>query len=596
MRQRLKSVARLFAELRRRRVFRALIAYLVAAWVVIEVSATILPYLGAPPGAVTGVIVAVGLGLPVALALAWAYDLTPGGVRRTPALAGETAEPAAPGADQEPGPAPEPESSKGGRTEGPEDGRIRLIAIPFRMLRPDPETEFLAFSLPDAVTSSLAAVGSVVVRSQLAAVRFGGETPDLEEIAARSQVDVILGGTLVRIGGKIGITAHLTDVREGTLLWSESTQVELGDLFQIQEQLVARIVDSLRLPLTERERGLMGRDVPADPRAYELYLRANGIAYQAGRWAEARDLYLESVGLDPGYAPAWARLARCHRLIGKYTLDARLGERSLADAVAAFERALDRNPDLSLAHNLYAQLEVDLGRAESAMARLLARARENPQDAQVFAGLVHACRFLGLLDASLAAHGAARRLDPEIPTSVSHTYWMRGDYDRVLEHTFGDIGYVAGVALASLGRTEEAVAVLRRNEGRLANDQILGPYLASLRALLEGKRAESLEAVARAVRIRHDGEAIYYMARTLARLGETGRALDELETVVGLGFVCVDLFRRDPWLDTLREDARFEGLLARADAAHLRGREAFRQAGGEPLLTDRPVTSYTAPT
>jgi eukaryotic-like serine/threonine-protein kinase len=587
MGKRSTSVARFLAELQRRRVFRVAIAYLVAAWVVIQVSATVLPYLGAPAIAVTAVIVTVGLGLPVALTLSWIYDVTPAGVRRTEAAPSSVAtDPSDPG-------------DRGRRRARPleraPDGRVRLIALPFRMLRPDPETDFLAFSLPDAVTSSLAAVGSVIVRSQLAALRYGGE-PDLEEIGAGTQVDVVLSGTVVRIGDKIGITAHLTDVREGTLLWSEATQVELGDLFQIQEQLARRIVDSLRLPLTERERQLMGRDVPSSERAYELYLRANPIAYQAGRWAEARDLYLESVGLDPAYAPAWANLARCHRLIGKYSTDGPAAERSLADAVAAFERALDLNPDLSLAHNLYAQLEVDLGRAESAMVRLLERARENPQDAQSRAGLVHACRFVGLLDASLAAHQAARRLDPDIPTSVSHTYWMRGDYELVLEHTFGDVGYVEGLALASMGRETEAVAVLKRNEEALAADSILRPYLASLRTLLDGDRATALEALALAGRLRHDGEAIYYLARSLARLGESERALSELETVVKLGFVCVELFQRDPWLDSLRHDPRFDGLLARAEAAHRRGREAFREAGGPELLGDRTLTSYTAPT
>jgi eukaryotic-like serine/threonine-protein kinase len=619
-----ERIARFFRELRRRRVIRVGVAYVLVGWFVIQVAATTFPYLDLPDWLVTAVIALVGMGLPMAIALSWAYDITPEGVQRTASLdddptptggadatawpgAGDTAGPDAgvpsagatgpasaakpAGAAGSAGAQPDP---GGHRPHPPPDGRIRLIALPFRMLRPDPETDFLAFSLPDAVTSSLAGIGSVVVRSQLAAMRYAGETPDLQELGARMQVDVVLNGTLLRIGERIGITAQLTDVREGTLLWSETAQVELGDLFQIQDQLTRRIVDSLRLPLTDRERRIMDRDVPADERAYELYLRANGVAYEAGRWETARDLYLESVGIDPGYAPAWARLARCYRLIAKYSADRQTADRLMADSVAAFERALALNPDLSLAHNLYAQLEVDLGRAESAMTRLLGRARDNPNDAQIYAGLVHACRFLGLLDESLAAHQVARRLDPQIPTSVSHTYWMLGQYERVLDHTYGDIGYVAGVALASLGRDDEAVSELRRAEQSIDAASLIRPYIASLRSLLEGDRAGAVEALDRAREGPYDGEAIYYLARSYARLGERDRALAALETTVERGFVCAPLFGRDPWLDSVRDDARFLRLVERAEGAHRRARLAFADAGGDAALAGPALTSYTA--
>lgn len=588
MRSRRERVVRFFRELRRRRVIRVGVAYVVIGWFVIEVAATTFPYLDLPDWLVTAIIAVVAMGLPLALVLSWAYDLTSEGVQRTPSL-GETDGPGGGTA------VPVDDESAGLAIDPPTDGRIRLIALPFRMLRPDPETDFLAFSLPDAVTSSLAGIGAVVVRSQLAALRYAGDTPDLRELGARMQVDVVLNGTLLRIGERIGITAQLTDVREGTLLWSETAHVELGDLFQIQDQLTHRIVDSLRLPLTDRERGLMGRDVPTDERGYELYLRANDVAYEAGRWQTARDLYLESVALDPGYAPAWAGLARCYRLIAKYATDRKTADRHMADAVAAFERALELNSDLSVAHNLYAQLEVDLGRAESAMARLLGRARENPNDAQAFAGLVHACRFLGLLDESLAAHRAARRIDPEVPTSVSHTYWMLGEYERVLDHTYGDIGYVAGVALASMGRDDAAIAELRRAEATIDASSMIRPYVASLRMLLEGDRDGALVALDRACQGAYDGEATYYLARSYARLAEVDRALAGLGTTVDRGFVCAPLFGRDPWLDPVRSDDRFGRLLERAEAAHARARQAFAGAGGDAVLAARGLTPYRAP-
>src|SRR6185312_13841323 len=114
--------------------------------------------------------------------------------------------------------------------------------------------------------------------------------------------------------------------------------------------------------------------------------------------------------------------------------------------------------------NFIAGLEADLGSAESAMVRLLERSQRNRTDPNLFSGLVYACRFCGLLSASIVAHQHARRLDPQIPTSVSQSYFMSGDYQLALEASGGDIGYIDAIALASLGREHEALDLLRSRE------------------------------------------------------------------------------------------------------------------------------------
>src|SRR5262249_49323460 len=162
--------------------------------------------------------------------------------------------------------------------------------------------DFLAFSLPDAVASSLAGLGSLVVRSSLAAARFAGETPDLARIAAEADVDLVLTGTLLRAGEQIRVQCQLTEARAGSLLWSRAAQAPLRDVFQLEEELVRRIVDSITLPLTAREHGARKRDVPASAVAYELFLRANQVglgvnAVEGGKTLLpiARDLYLRSL-------------------------------------------------------------------------------------------------------------------------------------------------------------------------------------------------------------------------------------------------------------------------------------------------------------
>ena len=266
----------------------------------------------------------------------------------------------------------------------------RLIVLPFRMLRPDADTDFLAFSLPDAITASLSGLQSLVVRSSVAASRFGADMPEPKRLAEEADVDAVLTGSLVRAGDQLRVSTQLTAVPVGTLLWSQTSQVRLGELFQVQDELTHRIVESLAIPLTASDRGLLARDVPSSERAYDYYLRGNQLSHDRERWTTARDLYLRAVAEDPRYTPAWARLGRMYHVMGKYA-DTHAGD-NMDRSEQAFRRALELNPDLSVAHKLYAQLEVDLGRASAAMMRLLERAKS--ADAELFAGLVSACRVL----------------------------------------------------------------------------------------------------------------------------------------------------------------------------------------------------------
>ena len=143
----------------------------------------------------------------------------------------------------------------------------------------------------------------------------------------------------------------------------------MQDLFQLQDALTHAIVSSLHVPLAAREHHARRKDVPISAAAYELYLRGNQLMSDSSRWDDVKKLYEEALELDPGYAPAWARLGRMLRVMAKYSGTAVEGERLKAER--AFERALALNPDLSMAHHFYAHLEVEMGRAVDAMVRLL---------------------------------------------------------------------------------------------------------------------------------------------------------------------------------------------------------------------------------
>jgi non-specific serine/threonine protein kinase len=460
---------------------------------------------------------------------------------------------------------------------------IRLMGLPLKVLRPDPETDFLAFSLPDAITSSLAGFSSLVVRSSATAAHFATDVLDLERIATQAAVDVVLSGTLMRSGNQLRVSAQLLEAPAGTVVWSEVFQAPMQDLFEMQDALTQRIVESLALPLSTREREALRHDVPGSARAYEFYLRANQLAYDAKHWDLARDLYRKCLDLDPDFAPAWARLGRVYRAISIY--EERGNQENHALAQASFQRALELHPDLSIAHNLSTYLDVELGRAQEAMLRLLHRARNRMHDPELFAGLVQACRYCGLLDESIAAYEHARRLDPGIRTSVAHAYLMRGDYERAIETTLDDPPFETFLALELMGRLDEAISKLRAYEAA-SLPHLLHDLISGTRLLLDGQIEESArigDRLLSAWRSR-DPCGAYYMARHLARLGDAPTALAWLERSVEGGFYTPSFLGRDPWLDSLRSDPAFRRIVRRASERHAGARQAFVAAGGCSIL------------
>ena len=455
----------------------------------------------------------------------------------------------------------------------------RLIVLPFRPLRPDPETAFLAFSLPDALTTSLGALRSLVVRSSVAADRFAGEAVDLKRVAGDADVDVVVSGTLLRAGGEIRVTTQLTEAATGTLLWSHATQAPVGDVFGVQDELTERIVNSLPLSLTRAEERQLRHDVPTSAKAYDDFLRGNQLSHDAKQWSAARDLYQRCVEADPEFAPAWARLGRIHHVMGKYLPGGTADD--LAHADTAFRRALELNPELTLTHKLFAQLEVDLGRCLDAMSRLVERAQV--ADPELLAGLVSACRYCGLLDASDAAHARARELEPTIGTSVPHTWFLQGDHARVATAKLAEFPYIVALSLAELGRGAEALPALRELEPRLPARR--RDFVVAARTLLEGDRAASAAAAGRVADSDFsDPEGLFYITRHLAHLGETSPALEVLERVIRGGFCVAPAMKRDPWLASLRPTKAFAKLEKDADSRCTLAREAFERLGGERAL------------
>ena len=222
----------------------------------------------------------------------------------------------------------------------------------------------------------------------------------------------------------------------------------MDDIFALEDGLTNAVVAMLSKHLSQHSARTpaappLRRDVPANPKAFELFLRGMEHARQAHRnRAGPRLVRAGGCGRSAvcaGVGGAWPLPSRLRQVLQGPRANDRLAE-------TAFERALELSPDLPLAHRYLTHFESEGGRAGEAIVRLLRHAATNRHDAQLFAGLVHACRYAGLLDASIAAHDEAVRLDPNVATGVEYTIaHLRDGVQKAAQLTSPRAGFLDGI-------------------------------------------------------------------------------------------------------------------------------------------------------
>jgi len=295
---------------------------------------------------------------------------------------------------------------------------------------------------------------------------------------------------------------------------------------------------------------------------YATFLRAKELVTHRSleSMAEARDLLALCVAEDPQFAAAWAWLGRAHRFLDKFRVGPSI---ELQLAQAALRRALAIDPHLACAHQFYTQLQMDIGESRAAAVRLLERTRARGDDPETFAGLVQAFRFCGLLDESVAAHDRATALDPTIVTSVTHTHFLRCEYEATLDTYGGARYYLDAAAWAALGDRKRAVEVLRERLSSQPLSPLMAGLMGSLLAIAEGRRDEALRMM-RAQTFEREPEVAFYLARHFAILGAAPDAVRLLERARAEGFTSSSTLVRDEAFARVRRTEAFRRERERA--------------------------------
>ena len=459
------------------------------------------------------------------------------------------------------------------RSQGPSSSEPRRIAILyFRNVSQNPETDFLSFSLADAVVTRLGYVSSLVVRPSFYGGRFKDKAVDVKLVAAELDVDTLLVGSFQKEGDDLRVTAQLIDVATEKMLWGDTIDLKYEKLLTVQDRLAEQIINALHLNLSVAEQEQIKTDAPHDPLAYEYYLRSRYLL-STNKHSEAISLLERSVEMDPSYTLAWAYLGRAYSISALQYFG---GREHYLKSQAAYDRGLALNP-LQLETRIFmANLYTETNRVEDAV-RLIREVLEiNPNHAEARWQLSYAYRYAGMLTESIAEGERARSLDPGLRSHQFNSYFYAGDYEKFLQslprREEAYVIFYRGLMYYYLEDRERAAAAFDRAY-ELNDKSVISQIGKALRLGLAGRNAEGLRLLnAAESEIEKggvgDGEIAYKIAQGYAALGDKRAALRALGRGVEQGFFCSPYLESDPLLNPVRGESEYKSLIERARARH----------------------------
>jgi len=577
-----------FAELKRRNVYKVAVAYAVVGWLLIQIATQTFPFLEIPNWTIRLVIMLVVIGFPISLLLAWAFELTPQGIKRT-----ESADATR-------------QHSRGGawifivvvgiilslglfwlgrytasKAASPAENRTlgspskSVAVLPFANLSRDPDNAYFAAGIQDEIITRLAKIGDLKVVSCLSTERFKGAPDDLPAIAKQLGVANILQGSVQRTAETVRVNVQLVKAETDNHLWADTFDRKLTDVFQIESDIAKTIAEKLQAKLTGSEEHALSIKPTADSEAHQLYLQGRFIWNRrtGGNLKKALSYFQDAVKKDPGYALAYTGIADSCALIPVYGAGA--PKEYYPRAKAAAEKALQLDDTLAEAHTSLANVffrYLELAKSAGEFERSI---QLNPNYAtthQWYGRLT--LLALGQFDHAIAEAKRAVELDPVSPigrTDVATVYLTQRRYDEAIaelrntlqmEPDFYWAHRQLGLALELKGSPAEAIVEYQR-AAELNDDPRVLAFVAHAKASL-GKQNEARAILAKLTEIATTRYISGYSFAVIhLALGEKDQALDCLEKDAReqTGFE-INFVKVDPYLDALRGNPRFQDLVS----------------------------------
>jgi TolB-like protein len=425
-----------FGELKRRNVYKVAVAYAIVGWLLVQIATQVFPFLEIPNWVVRLVIALVAIGFPIALVIAWAFEATPEGIKRT-----ETADAAE-------------EHSHGGvwvyivligaalsvglfflgrytasrdQTES-EESRTKSIAIlPFENLSEEKANAYFAEGIQNEILTRLATVRDLKVISRTSTAKYQSKPDNLKTVAQELGVSTVLEGAVQRAGGKVRVNVQLIDARADTHLWAKSYDREFKDVLAVESEVAEQIADALKANLSPNESHVLASIPTQDAEAYDLFLqgeyqlRAAESAPLAETYARAEGFYRQAITRDPKFAQAYAALAYCS--LSNHWLLSRKTPAQLDEIKSLIDRALELAPDSPEAHLSLAMFHYWGHRQyDAALAELDRTLNLQPNNAKARQYRAWILRRQGKWEQFLSEAKVAQELDPregQIPANIA---------------------------------------------------------------------------------------------------------------------------------------------------------------------------------
>jgi len=506
------NTQRFFAELKRRNVYKVAVAYAIVAWLLTQAASILFPTFEAPTWVMKIFVTVVILGFPIALIIAWAFELTPGGIKRT-----ESADAAQ-------------ERSRGGawialvviavtlsvglffvgrytalnRSATPilASSNKSVAVLPFESLSDDKANAYFATGIQDEILTRLAKIADLKVISRTSTAQYQSKPGNLSNIAKQLGVAHVLEGSVQKVGDEVRVNVQLINAQNDSHTWADTYDRKLTDIFAVETEIAKSVADSLRAKLTGTEEQALAVKPTSNPEAYDAYLR--GLAAETEMLLsvyplqKAISFYKRAVQLDPKFVIAWARLSRMYSL-----LYSSFGDR-LGDAKGALEhaQALQPNAPETLLALAYYQSD-ELRDYEHARETFLHVAKMLPGNSEIPASLATIARRQDQWDKAVDYSEQALVLDPRNPELLLRSSFNYSDQrqfetalrliDRALEIRSGDLEIKAAKAHLYLatGDLTEADKYLADITALTPSYEAVGAKVAQLR--LERKPDEAVQ-------------------------------------------------------------------------------------------------------
>ena len=571
------------AELKRRNVYKVAVAYAVVGWLVIQVSSTVLPTFHAPEWVVQTLVVLVAIGFPIALVIAWAFELTPEGLKRAE--------------DVDLAMKRRPKSHAwiyvvavgavlsiglfmlgryGFREKNSSTVELpakSIAVLPFDNLSEDKSNAYFAEGVQDEILTRLAKVADLKVISRTSTQHFKSAPDNLPQIAKQLGVMNILEGSVQKANDQVRVNVQLINALTDAHLWAETFDRKLTDIFAVESEIAKTIADTLQAKLTGSEKTAMSKKPTANPEAYELYLKGRFFWNKrtSADLRKAVDYFNQAIAKDSNYALAYAGLADAFAMYPDYGVEAPADAYPRAKSAAM--KALELDNTLGQPHAalglVYANFEHDFAKSIGEFERA---AQLDPNYATAHQWINTGLEPTGQFDRSIAETKHAIELDPLsliINADLAYSYFNARRFDDALAQSQKTLeidpsfhvarGYL-GLALQFKGQLAEAIPEFRT--AAASNDEPFSQALLGQALARAGMRDEAQRILSRLEeRARDHFVTGWSLAVIRLALGDKEGALAALDLALQQHAPEIVLIKYDPLFDDLRGDPHFEGLV-----------------------------------